>query len=293
MSQIHQKVQSIRIVSTFFGLWISAYLLGGFENYIAFFLIFSLGILHGSNDITLIKRAYGSKNLTFFKVLTSYLTVIGVGTALFFLVPMLALIIFIIFSAYHFGEQHFHFLKIKNTISSYLFYTGYGLFVITLILYLNASDALRIINQMIGDTVALDVLRWILLISAIITVVTGIVVYLKQKFNFFLELFYLLLFSVVFFTASLIWSFALYFILWHSLPSLADQVEFLYKEVTKETIVRYIKASFIYWLLSVVGFFVLVQFFKDNPTVMLSFFFSFLAAITFPHVLVMHKILKH
>jgi Brp/Blh family beta-carotene 15,15'-monooxygenase len=123
--------------------------------------------------------------------------------------------------------------------------------------------------------------------------VTGIVVYKKQKFNIFLELFYLLLFCIVFFTASLVWSFTLYFILWHSLPSLADQVEFLYKEVNKETIIKYVKASFIYWLLSVVGFFVLVQFFKDNPTVMLSFFFSFLAAITFPHVLVMHKILKH
>jgi Brp/Blh family beta-carotene 15,15'-monooxygenase len=293
MTQIHQKVQSIRIVATFFGLWISAYLLGGLDNYVAFFLIFSLGILHGSNDITLIKRAIGTKNLTFFRVLASYLIVIAIGTVLFFLIPKLALVLFLAFSAYHFGEQHFHFLKIKNTITSYLFYTGYGLFVITLILYLNASDALRIINQMIGDTVALDVLRWTLLISAIITVVTGIVVYLKQKFNIFLELFYLLLFCIVFFTASLVWSFALYFILWHSLPSLADQVEFLYKEVNKETIIKYVKASFIYWLLSVVGFFVLVQFFKDNPTVMLSFFFSFLAAITFPHVLVMHKILKH
>lgn len=293
MTGIHQKVESIRIVATFFGLWISSYLLGDFDNYVAFFLIFSLGILHGSNDITLIKRAIGTKNLTFLKVLASYIIVIAIGTALFFLMPKLALVLFLVFSAYHFGEQHFHFLRIKNTFSSYLFYTGYGLFVINLILYFNASDALRIINQMIEDTVSLNALRWILLISAIITVVTGIIVYLKQKFNVILELFYLLLFSIVFFTASLVWSFALYFILWHSLPSLADQVEFLYKEVTKQTIIKYVKSSFIYWSLSIVGFFVLVQFFKDNPTIMLSFFFSFLAAITFPHVLVMHKILKH
>lgn len=293
MKYNHQKVQSIRIVATFFGLWISAYLLGGFDNYVAFFLIFSLGILHGSNDITLIKRTIGTKNLTFFKALTSYILVIATGTALFFLIPKLALILFVVFSAYHFGEQHFHYLKIKSNIISYLFYTGYGLFVITLILYMNASDALRIVNQMIGDSVPLDVLRWVLLIASIITLVTGIVIYLKQKFNVFLELFYLLLFSIVFFTASLVWSFALYFILWHSLPSLADQIQFLYKEVTKATIIKYIKSSFIYWLISIVGFFVLVQFFKDNPTTMLSFFFSFLAAITFPHVLVMHKILKH
>ena len=249
--------------------------------------------MHGSNDITLIKRTIGTKNLTFFKVLTSYILVIATGTALFFLIPKLALILFVVFSAYHFGEQHFHYLKIKSNIISYLFYTGYGLFVITLILYMNASDALRIVNQMIGDSVPLDVLRWVLLIASIITLVTGIVIYLKQKFNVFLELFYLLLFSIVFFTASLVWSFALYFILWHSLPSLADQIQFLYKEVTKATIIKYIKSSFIYWLISIVGFFVLVQFFKDNPTTMLSFFFSFLAAITFPHVLVMHKILKH
>lgn len=289
---MYQKVQSIRVVATFFGLWISAYILGNFQDYVAFFLIFSLGILHGSNDITLIKRAYNTKNLTFLKVLMSYLLIIGIGTTLFFLIPPVALILFIAFSAYHFGEQHFHFLKINNSVISYLLYFGYGLFVITIILYLNASDALRIINEMIGVIVSLDVLRWILLISAVLTIAAGAIVYFRQKFNVFIELFYLLLFSVVFFASNLIWSFALYFILWHSLPSLADQVQYLYKEVTKETIIQYIKSSFIYWLISVVGFFVLVQFLENNPTVMLSFFFSFLAAITFPHVLVMHKILK-
>lgn len=293
MRVIYQKVQSIRVVATFFGLWISAYLLGNFQDYVAFFLIFSLGILHGSNDITLIKRAYSAKNFTFLKVLSSYLLVIGLGTTLFFFIPSVALFLFIVFSAYHFGEQHFHYLKIINGIISYLFYTGYGLFVITLILYLNASNALRIINEMIGLVITLDVLRWTLLFSAILTVAAGAIVYLNQRFKVFLELFYLLLFMVVFFASNLIWSFALYFILWHSLPSLADQVQYLYKEVTKKTIIQYIKSSFIYWLISVVGFFILVQFLENNPTVMLSFFFSFLAAITFPHVLVMHKILKN
>jgi Brp/Blh family beta-carotene 15,15'-monooxygenase len=290
---MYQKTQSIPIVSTFFGLWVSGYLLGDFENYIAFFLIFSLGLLHGSNDISLIKRAYGYKNLTFLKVLVSYILVIAAGTALFFLMPIIALILFIAFSAYHFGEQHFHFLKIQHSLVSYLFYIAYGLFVITLILYLNASDARRIINEMTGVMVSLDVLRWILLVSAVAILIFGLMVYLKQKFNVILEIFYLFLFSIVFFTSNLIWSFALYFIFWHSLPSLADQIQYLYNGVTKETIIKYVKASFIYWLISVIGFFVLVQFFKDNPTVMLSFFFSFLAAITFPHVLVMHKILKH
>lgn len=292
MTRIYQKVQSIRVVATFFGLWISAYLLGDFENYMAYFLIFSLGILHGSNDITLIKRVYYHKNPAFLMVLISYLIVIGVGTALFFFMPFTALILFILFSAYHFGEQHFYFLNIHKPVMSYVFYIGYGLLVITLILYLNASDALRIINQMTGVTVTLNILRWVLLTSLIMTSTIAVVIYLKQKFNVVLELFYLVLFSIVFFASNLIWSFALYFIFWHSLPSLADQVQYLYKDLSKETIVRYLKDSFIYWLISVVGFFVLVQFFKDNATVMFSFFFSFLAAITFPHVLVMHKILK-
>lgn len=293
MTRIQQKVQSIRVVATFFGLWISAYLLGDFENYVAYFLIFSLGILHGSNDITLIKRVYDYKNPAFLKVLTSYLLVIGVGTALFFFMPIAALILFIVFSAYHFGEQHFCFLNIQNPFKSAVFYMGYGLLVITLILYLNASDAISIINQMTGVTVTLDILRWVLLISSIVTLATAVIVYLNQKFNIVLELFYLVLFLIVFFASNLIWSFALYFIFWHSLPSLADQVQYLYKDLSKETIVKYLKDSFIYWLISVVGFFVLVQFFKDNATVMFSFFFSFLAAITFPHVLVMHRILKN
>ena len=288
-----QKNQSIRIFATFFGLWISTYLSEDIENYIAFLLIFSLGILHGSNDLTLIKRAYGHKQPTFLKVLALYVMVVIMGTALFFLIPTFALVLFIAFSAYHFGEQHFHFLKINPHLMSYIFYAGYGLLVISLMLYLNAGEALRIINEMTGTIATVDVLKWILLMAVILTLLTGAIVYIKQKFNVILELFYLLLFSIVFLVSNLIWAFTLYFILWHSLPSLADQVQYLYKEVSKETVIKYIKASFIYWLISIVGFFVVVLLFKDNQTVMLSFFFSFLAAITFPHVIVMHKIFRN
>lgn len=288
-----QKVQVIRVVATFFGLWISVSLLGLFEVYLAFFLIFSFGILHGSNDIKLIKCVYGEKEAAFLRILLNYIVIITIGTALFFMVPLLALVLFVLFSSYHFGEQHFHFMKIKNSILSFILYSGYGLLVISLLLYLKASAVIPIISEMTHVTITLDFLRIVLLVSTVVSFISGALIYLKQGFNVFIELFYLLLFAIVFFTTSLLWAFALYFILWHSIPSLADQIQYLYKEVSKKTILQYIRTSFIYWFISVIGFVILVQFFKDNHTAMLSFFFSFLAAITFPHVLVMHKILKN
>lgn len=287
-----QKVQVIRVIATFFGLWLSVSLLGIFELYFAIFLIFSFGILHGSNDIKLIKSVYADKQSAFLRILFTYLAIISFGTALFFMLPSLALILFILFSAYHFGEQHFHFLQLKNSFVSFLMYSGYGLLVINLLLYLKAGTVIPIIYEMTNVTITIDFLRIVLLISTITTFITTALIYLKQKFNVIVELFYLLLFSIVFFTTSLLWAFALYFILWHSIPSLADQIQYLYKEISKKTIIEYLSSSFIYWLISVVGFVILAQFFKDNYTIMLSFFFSFLAAITFPHVLVMHKILK-
>ncbi|MGY8916478.1 MAG: Brp/Blh family beta-carotene 15,15'-dioxygenase, partial [Flavobacteriales bacterium] len=93
-------------------------------------------------------------------------------------------------------------------------------------------------------------------------------------------------------TASLLWSFAIYFILWHSLPSLVDQIRFLYGGVTKKNIILYLKTSFVYWAISVIGLALFFLFFGGDSDTFLSFFFSFLAAITFPHVLVMTRLNK-
>jgi hypothetical protein len=69
---------------------------------------------------------------------------------------------------------------------------------------------------------------------------------------------------------------------------LKDQIEYIYGDVNKASIKKYLKKSFWYWLASVVGLGVFFWFFKDTQ-MFEAVLFSFIAAITFPHVIVIAK----
>ena len=97
-------------------------------------------------------------------------------------------------------------------------------------------------------------------------------------------LFQTALLLALFWTTNLIVSFGTYFIIWHSWPSMKDQIQALYNK--PDAYSSYIKDALPYWLISLLGLFL---FFIYNDSIglnPLALFFSFLAAITFPHVLV-------
>ena len=102
-----EKINNTSIVLSFLALWLTSFISGELEIIIGFILIFSFGILHGSNDLLLIESLKSKNtNYSFYKTLGAYLAVVLAAVSVFYFIPMLALILFIIFSAYHFGEQH-------------------------------------------------------------------------------------------------------------------------------------------------------------------------------------------
>ena len=102
------------------------------------------------------------------------------------------------------------------------------------------------------------------------------------------ELALLLILGIVFKASSLIWGFTIYFILWHSIPSLLDQITFIFGNLEKKSILKYAIAALPYWLISLIGISVLFLVFK-NEKHFYSLFFAFIAAVTFPHAIVMLK----
>jgi len=96
---------------------------------------------------------------------------------------------------------------------------------------------------------------------------------------------------VVFKSSSLIWGFTIYFIFWHSIPSLHDQIIFLYGKYSLAHFKKYVKTAFGYWILSIIGIAVLYVLAKDL-IIFDALFFSFLASITFPHALVILRMFK-
>jgi Brp/Blh family beta-carotene 15,15'-monooxygenase len=105
------------------------------------------------------------------------------------------------------------------------------------------------------------------------------------------ELLYLLVFAVIFKVSSLIWGFAIYFIFWHSLPSLYDQIRFMYNGFDTYKMFAYFKNALPYWLISILGLVGLYFIFKDM-TIFNGLFFSFLAAVTLPHSFLISRMFK-
>ncbi|MBF6642037.1 Brp/Blh family beta-carotene 15,15'-dioxygenase [Flavobacterium sp. J49] len=281
------------IVLSFFGLWITTYFSIEYQQIIGFAIIFLFGILHGSNDLQLISKINNDSSATIGKkILTYYIAFVLSGIVLFYSLPKIALLLFILISAYHFGEQHWNKLSTKKTLSvEVVFQTLYGLFILFLLFYFHQGEVNKIMEQIIKESIQFVNYTNCLFVIGVLLLVSSFVLF-KNNSNFRSEILanivYLILFGILFRNSNLIWAFAIYFVVWHSLPSIKEQIVFLYGQYSLKNFMRYFKAAFGYWLFSLIGIMLLYIFFKDQE-IFKALFFSFLAAITFPHTLVIMK----
>ena len=291
------KIYNISIVLSFGGLWVTSMFSSQSETLLGFILIFSFGMLHGSNDILLIDSLSEDKvGYPFLRVLSTYLLTVILAVVIFYILPVMAIGLFILFSAFHFGEQHWEYRKLTtDKLIINLFYLSYGMLVLQLLFILNPKDVIDVVTSITSYTINYQFILFTFIITTILFLIVSIYVCIKSlTFRQVLlqEFFYLLVFAVVFKVSSLIWGFTIYFIFWHSIPSLYEQVKFLYKAFNKATILKYCKNAVPYWVASIIGILIVYLFFKDQ-TIFYAIFFSFIAAVTFPHALVINKMFKN
>ena len=285
-----KKIYGFSIVSSFFGLWITSLLPENIELTLGFLLIFTFGMIHGSNDILIIKQIKKHSDQGLFKVLLTYLIVVSSAVLIFYFTPIFALILFISFSSYHFGEQHWEELLSKlNKSLRIIFFFNYGLFILYLIFFFNISSVIDIVYEIAG--IKLYTIFCNEIILGLLLILSAILIYayytkILNLSSIFKELFSVVILAIIFNSSSLIWGFSIYFILWHSIPSLLDQISFIYGDLKKESVLKYVKNAFPYWLISIIGMTVLFLIFKQEKH-FYTLFFAFIAAVTFPHAIVM------
>ena len=255
---------------------------------IAFFMIFTLGIIHGANDLQLIQNKTQKKTQLFF--LTTLLIYIGVvlaGIALFYLLPSFGLLFFVGFSAFHFGEQHLE-SKLEVESPSFikaLIYICYGVAVFGLLFTLQWGEVHQVIYLISGQFISKQFTEAFFFIGLGLFLASGLFSSNLRGWLFF-EIVLLVFLGFLFSRVSLVLGFGLYFVVWHSIPSMQDQLAFLYPTTPKRAW-KYLKSSAPYWILSLVGLAGVYFFFDVQSVAFLPLFFSFLAAITFPHTVVM------
>lgn len=281
------------IVTSFLGLWIATHIPEKFELILGFILIFSFGMIHGSNDLLIINKILEkSKYYSKFNILVAYLMIVSLAILIFYMAPILALSMFVIFSAYHFGEQHWEksFIKSNNSLKS-VFYFCYGMLILQLLFTFNDIGVKFIVNEITGYQIAnLNSFPIIIILGSLVLIMTAVELHFKRISSeiALTELFSLFILTIIFNSSSLIWGFTIYFILWHSVPSLAEQIKFVYGEFKLKTTLKYCKSAAPYWIVSLIGM-VILYFMFNNEKHFYSLFFAFIAAVTFPHAFVMVK----
>ena len=107
-------------IAIFIVFMIVSYLLSAnYQDMIGFALVLSIGLIHGANDLLIIKKnSKFTSNYSQFRPFFAYIGVVILGFTFFYFFPSYALITFIIVSIYHFGEQHLEAIPITRSLKN-------------------------------------------------------------------------------------------------------------------------------------------------------------------------------
>ena len=286
------KIIKSRIVVFVISIALSYLLPVIYQDILGFLLILSIGVIHGANDLLIIKK-YTRKNslksqISYFLF---YLGLVFLGFVFFYLFPSIALLSFVLVSIYHFGEQHWEvntsnadFINIKRIYPIIL----HGL-VFFVIVFMNNID---IVNDVLlsFNTISLDYTYLRILFIVLFLIYMSLLLLSKSIRGYFADefIFFILLFLLTL-NSSLIFGFSIYFIFFHSVLSIKDQVKYIYGDDNSQYIKKYLISALPYFILALlflIGSYLFIDF---ESLDILPIMFTFLAAITFPHVIVIEK----
>lgn len=283
--------KNFNIIITAFVIWISLYTNAQIELLASGIFVLSLGLMHGSNDINLLQELLIKNKTQKWILIGLYISLGATVFMLSFYWRVLGLIVFMLFSSYHFGEQHLH-NKLSASKTKAIDFTLYGLVIFSMMFATHQSDVQFLILQMTGWNITGIPLNLITLCLVGLLMLSWIRQYKFFKREIFEEIFYLLMFYVVFFNTELPLSFAVYFVIWHAIPSIKDQILIEGYALNYKSALRYFKQSYLYWLVSVFGIFLLAKVYDYIGNGLFPILFAALVAITFPHIILITRLFQ-
>ena len=289
------KIIIFRIAVATFFIILSCLVSVNYQDMVGFSLILSVGLIHGANDLLIIKRNTSSDtNFSQFKSFIKYIGIVLAGLIFFYFFPSFALISFILVSIYHFGEQHIEAIPLEKNLKNtrrYISIISHGILLFTIIFMNNTKVVAEVFSSF--NIVFLNY-NFLIIILIITSILYASILIIKKDLQPFLisEILFFGLFYFLSITSSLILCFSVYFIFFHSILSIKDQVKYIYGSNNSKSLKRYIKNSLPYFILALI-FLILFYIYTDiDNNDLLPIIFTFLAAITFPHVLVIEKMYR-
>ena len=279
----------IIVFLSLFTLFLSNNLSGEYFYFSCYALILTFGIIHGANDILLLMKGKNTDKKTVINNTLKYFSIVVLICIVFFNLPVISLLFFLLFSAYHFGEQQWTIFENNNSSSLTLFYFFFGSLIFTILFTINSEEVSDVILDITNFYIPQNAYGLSLLILSAVNSVFLLLNYKILKPQLFHQFILFVVMLIVFSIFELLPAFAVYFVFYHSIPSIIEQAEYLFEDSSAKSFKKFIIKGFAYWLIAILFLVFLYLIIKDKIDFSLGIFFSFLAAITFPHVLVIYK----
>jgi lycopene beta-cyclase len=238
----------------------------------------TIGLSHGAVDHLTDQKINGQRQ--FIKFIAVYLAKGALLGAIWFILPDLALITFIAYSAWHFGQADAKEWNLKQGTNSFL----WGFSVLSLILVFHFEETLAVLEHIKGlrlnDYLQTFTQQEILYSKSIATVFSLLMVVYNKSKRMALTFSYLFMSSML----PLLVSFGIYFVIQHSFHGWNHL-----KTALKTNTYQLWKKSLPF---SMGGAFIIISFMLLNRTDYIGIFFILLSCISIPHVLSMDLFYK-
>jgi len=262
-------------------------------------LIGTFGISHGAIDHYMYGVKTKKENTKFISIYVLAACSFGV---MWLINPDLAFLIFLLISAYHFGQSQFVSYSQKIRWPDQLFYLIWGSWLLSVYLYLNSQE---ILNSYQASLLKIDLIP-ILIGHTNILIITlsgalGLlfaIQYSKKRLNLqqlFFEFYQLILIVIVFRISSPLLGFTLYFVILHSMRVMQHEYSFLHRKVPNFTTRSFVKILAPFTLISLAGLALLtILFFVFQIEISIPIIaLIFISCLTFPHAFVMDLFYKN
>jgi len=267
---------------------------------VALVLIVFIGIPHGANDhllfFNLINKSVDKNNKKSILFFASYIGLIILYVCCWYLFPTFSLGLFILISIYHFGQSNLYISPINSKFVKLISIFLSGSFVLSTPIFAHIETALPVIQSLSKNPdilkISEDLGNKLAISAGILMIIHWVILMLSKHINFkngLQEILNVLLLFGLFYYSPLWIGFAIYFTLWHSIPSIEDQINFFKTTRVNYNLGKYVREIFPFSLIALSGLLLAFQFSGDYISVNqgLALLFSFIAVITLPHMIMM------
>jgi len=275
------------------------------QHYLFFSGIVLLGIPHGAADLLVAGRTAKEEKKSFSKLrfLIVYVSMLSAFGFLLWFFPLPGGILFILFSAYHFGETDLNFVNVGSLFGK-LLVTSYGVLILFIILLSHFDEVKLLLQPFDIGLKNWDFIDWLGAHKYYVMSLLGLI-FFSSLFLYLVKnglgvfpgegLFLIGFASLVFilFNLPLLLGFTFYFVAWHSLFSLKNIVGYL-RESEDISPLLIVQKILLYSSIAIGGIAIFGAasffFFTSGSPVMYPFLG--LAVLTAPHMLVMRDMYR-